>query len=320
MRTVRIADAITDALTHGSAVVALETAVLTCGLPRTPWNASHGPCPVGIDDATPLHLATCRAMAQAVCTAGGVPALCGVLDGQPWIGLDDDQVATLASAPPAKAAADSLAIHVSRGSSAGTTVGGTLQLIDTAAKNAPRIRWFATGGTGGVHRNWQHRPDVSSDLLLLSRVPCAVVCAGAKSILDTHATAEALQTLSVPLLGLDCDTLPAFLSPGGSEAPTIERVGDNVPSIVAAHWAMGGGGIVVVQNPPADTAMDIETATALAEDAESAVDAIGPKRTPALLGDMAQRSNGASLRANISLLLHNATTAARLAQNEPTGL
>lgn len=315
MTTIYIGSDVAEGIKHGRPLVALETAVLTCGLPRAPWDSSHGPCPADIDDTAALHLATCNAMAKAVRDAGAVPAVCGVLDGQPWIGLDDDQCAALAEAPPAKAAADSIALHIARGSSAGTTVGGTLQLIQAAAKDGIRIRWFATGGIGGVHRNWQDRPDVSSDLLLLSRVPCAVVCAGAKSILDTHATAEALQTLGVPLLGLGCGTLPAFLSPGGPDAPAIEDASDDVASILHSHWALGGGGVVLAQDPPASTAMDLNTATALAEETERSIDATGPLRTPALLGDMAQRSNGASLRANIALLLHNASTASRLAQH-----
>lgn len=313
MNTIQIADVVADAIERGRGVVALETAVLTCGLPRTPWDSAHGPCPEAIDALTPLHLATCRALTHAVREAGAVPAVCGVLRGQPWVGLDDDQCVELADAPSAKAAADSTALHVARKSSAGTTVGGTLQLLQAAATAGVRIRWFATGGIGGVHRQWQTRPDISSDLLLLARVPCAVVCAGAKSILDTHATAEALQTLGVPLLGLDCDTLPAFLSRGGPGAPAIACVGDDAASTLHAHWSMGGGGVVLVQNPPATTAMAPAAANALAAKAESAVEATGPLRTPALLADMAGRSDGASLRANIALLLHNAATAARLA-------
>jgi pseudouridine-5'-phosphate glycosidase len=315
---VHIAPNVTDALDAGRAVVALETAVLTRGLPRTPWNPSHGPCPNAIDAGTPLHLATCLAMADAVSQTGATPAVCGILDGQPTVGLDHHQCGVLADAPPAKAAADSMALHVARGTSAGTTVGGTLQLIQAASLIGPSIRWFATGGIGGVHRNWQTRPDVSSDVLMLSRVPCAVVCAGAKSILDTTATVEVLQTLGVPLLGLACTTLPAFLSSGGPDAPTIECIDGACNDLLRAHWSMGGGGVVLVQDPPAQSALDPETAAALAAEAESAVSETGTLRTPALLSDMAERSGGATLRANIALLLHNATTAGQLAQTAAT--
>lgn len=312
MNTVHIESTVLKALHAVTPVVALETAVLTCGLPRTVWNDTYGACPEGIDPTLPLHLALSLAMTRVVRDAGATPATCAVLEGQAIVGLTDTQCAQLAETPAAKASPETVAMHLAGGTSAGTTVGGSLRLLAAAAQDAPPVRFFATGGIGGVHRNWQTLPDISADLATIARVQMAVVCAGAKSILDLPATAEALQTLGVPLVGLDCDRLPAFLAAGDEHAPPVQHV-TNVPALVQAHWAMGGGGVVLVQDPPADTALSFDRATTLAQDAEAQCTASGADRTPALLGIMAQQSEGASLRANIALLLANAHTAALLA-------
>lgn len=314
MNTVLIESTVLKALQAATPVVALETAVLTCGLPRTVWNDAYGACPEGIDPTLPLHLALCLAMHRVVRDAGATPATCGVLDGRAIVGLTDAHCVQLAEAPAAKASPETLALHLVGGTSAGTTVGGSLRLLEAAAQDAPPVRFFATGGIGGVHRNWQQLPDISADLATIARVPVAVICAGAKSILDLPATVEALHTLGVPLVGLDCDLLPAFLAAGDEHAPPVQNV-SNVPALVQAHWDMDGGGVVLVQNPPADTALSFDHATMLAQDAEAQCTASGADRTPALLGIMAKQSEGASLRANIALLLANARTAAGLATN-----
>jgi pseudouridine-5'-phosphate glycosidase len=311
--TVHLHDDIAQALQQGRPVVAMETAVLTCGLPRTPWSDSCGACPDAIDRSTGLHLATCKAMAAAVRDAGAQPAFCGVLHGEAIVGLDDEQLERLADAPPAKASPDTLALYAARGQSAGTTVGGTLMLLQAAARFAERISVFATGGIGGVHQGWQQRPDISADLASIARVPCAVVCAGAKSILDTTATAEALQTLGVPLLGLGCDRLPGFLAPGDADAPLVQRVDGDAAGVVLRHWALGGGGCVLVQDPPSSEALTAQQARSLAAEAHGAVTQRGPNRTPTLLSAMAERSNGHSLRANCALLIANARAGALLA-------
>ena len=313
MSNVQLSPAVARALREGRPVVALETAVLTCGLPRDPWASTFGPCPADIDSSVGVHLATCTAMAAAIKDTGAEPAFCGVLHGEAIVGLSVDQLQALGSAAPAKASPDTLAVHAARGASAGTTVGGTLLLIQAAADLAQPIRVFATGGIGGVHRGWQQVPDISADLATIARVPCAVVCAGAKSILDTSATAEALQTLGVPLLGLGCDRLPGFIAPGDVDAPWVQRVDADAAAVLHRHWALGGGGCVLVQNPPAKAAVSPEQAKTLAAQAEAVVHERGSDRTPALLSDMAERSNGDTLRANCALLLANARQGALVA-------
>ncbi|MCH2137010.1 MAG: pseudouridine-5'-phosphate glycosidase [Phycisphaerales bacterium] len=312
--TIRLSPQVAEALQDGRGVVALESAVLTCGLPKRPWNPAHGLCPDEIDAHTPLHLAVCRAMVQAVRDTGAQPALCGVLQGEARIGLSTSELTQLAQAS-SKAAPDTLALHVARGTSAGTTVGGTLSLIKAASDlpDMPPIRVFATGGIGGVHRGWQSHPDISADLAMLSRVPCAVVCAGGKSLLDGPATYEALQSLGVPVFGIDCDRLPAFTAAGSEDSPQIERLNGSANELMEAHFSLGGGGMLFVQNPPGASALDPLESHALAEAAEQAVSETGAARTPALLDWMARSSNGDTLRANIALLLANAAKAGAIA-------
>ncbi len=314
MTAVTLHPEVAEALDQGRPVVALETAVLTCGLPRSTWQADHGDCPEGIDPASPLHLATSRLLADTVRTAGAVPATCAIVDGQPMVGLDDATLEHLAMAAPAKAAPESTALHCAAGTSAGTTVGGTLMLLRQAASIAPPVRWFATGGIGGVHRNWQDHLDVSADLGMLARTPVGVVCAGAKSILDVHATAEALQTLGVPVLGMDTTRMPAFLSTGADDAPPVTST-EHPAAIAQAHWTMGGGGVLCVQDPPIEAALDRTDASTWADAAEAGVRTTGPMRTPDLLQAMATISKGATLQANIAVLVANARSAAALARS-----
>ena len=311
MTSIHLHDEVRTALHEGRPVVALETAVLTCGLPTTPWHDAHGHCPDAIDVTCGVHLALAQAMEAAVRAAGAVPATCGVFEGRCIVGLDADQLSALAVAPAAKAAPESLAVHVAQGRSAGTTVGGTLRLIEAAAASDPPIRAFATGGIGGVHQNWQQCPDVSADLATIARVPCAVVCAGAKSILDLPATGEALQTLGVPVLGAGCDRMPAFFAAGDERMPAITPVDDPV-HVARSHWQLGGGGVVIMQPPPAAWALPLDEATRWADEAEATCNASGSARTPALLSGMATASDGRTLRCNIELLLANARLAATM--------
>ncbi len=296
-------------------LVGLETAVLTHGLPRESWRTlatrwhGLGAAPPWLDADAPLHLAAVRAMSEAVAAGGAVPAITAVLDGVARIGLTADQLARLAADRGAcKLAARDLAVAMARRASGGTTVSASLALCAGAA-----IRVFATGGIGGVHRGWNDRPDVSADLPALARHPICVVCAGAKSILDLPATVEALETLSIPVIGWRCDAWPRFVLPPDPSLPVATRCDDaqEIASICREHWTLGGGAVLVVQ--PVDPADAVEDPSSSGPSGGAPVDATGPAVTPELLGRLAEATRGRSLRANASLLRANARLAAEIA-------
>jgi len=319
MMPLSVAQETADALTDGRPVVLLETAVLTCGLPRQPWQVDHGPLPSGVAADEPLHLATMQAMCQAIRAEGAVPAITAVLDGQPRLGIDSDDLNRLASDTAAgKASTATLALHLRPGAAAGTTVSGTLRLasaLDVMGLPMPRI--FATGGIGGVHQGWPDAPDISADLGEIARVPIGVVCAGPKSIIDASATCEFLEALGVPVIGFGVDRIPGFQSieaRGAPEIPLLDRP-DDVAAVLRAHWSFPtAGGVLITQPPPFHVAMDPDALAAVAADAEEAVQVQGPARTPALLSHMASVTSGATLIANIELLISNAALAGRLAR------
>lgn len=314
----RVQQDVRNALLDGRPVVLLETAVLTHGLPQEPWPATFGAPPAGIDHSLSIHVATMRAMDKAVRDGGATPAITAIIDGIPHIGLNDVQLDTLASdATATKAAAATIGQAIAMGSSAGTTVSGTLRLAAAVeASGLPMPRVFATGGIGGVHFGWQQCPDISADLGELSRQQVCLVCAGAKSIIDPVATTEALETLGIPVLGLGTNRLPRFQAPGDASCPPVTEVasGQDIAAIAAAHWTLpGSGGLLIVQPPPASEAMTLKAVEQAVEHAEDQVTETGQARTPALLGAMATMTAGATLRANIALLVANAMAAAGLA-------
>jgi pseudouridine-5'-phosphate glycosidase len=295
------------ALRDGAPVVALETAVLTHGLPRD----EHDP------GAGPLHLATARSMVEAVREGGAVPATVGVLAGRLHVGLEPDELERLAVAPdPAKASTSTLAAILAAGRDAGTTVAATLA---ACAATTPPLRVFATGGIGGVHPGFARLPDISADLTQLARTRTAVVCAGAKSILDLPATIEVLETLGVPVLGLETDHFPRFHARGTAALRTW-KVGGVVAAaeVCRTHWEVLGqpGGVLVTNPIPEAFALDDIALDAAVADANAAADAaraVGAARTPFVLADLAKRTAGRTLVANVALLLHNARAAAGLA-------
>jgi len=279
----------------GRPIVALESTILAHGLP---W---------------PDNLAVGRALEDAVRDGGAVPATIAVVDGKPHVGLPPAVLEQLArgGARFAKAGATDLALHLVRGTSAATTVSATAVLAARAG-----IRVFATGGIGGVHRG--DGGDVSHDLVALSRLPIAVISAGAKAILDLPRTVELLETLGVLVIGYRTDELPAFYH-RASGVPLDHR-SDDIPELAAicrARWnELNAGGVLVCNPIPEDaaldaTAIDIAIATALAE--ATAAKITGKQLTPHLLARLAQVTGGASIRANRALALHNAEVGAQLA-------
>ncbi len=284
------------ALHEGRPVVALESTVITHGLPY-PDNAE-----------------TAFAMENAVRAAGAVPATIAVLKGKITAGLTRDEIERLAQSVPGsvrKCSRRDFSIAVGLGEDAATTVAGTMIVAAAAG-----IQVFATGGIGGVHRGQPF--DVSADLIELGRTPVAVVCAGAKSILDLPLTMEVLETQGVPVIGYRTDTLPAFFS-RSSGLPLDARVEtvEDAAKVVQAALALGLGHGVLIANPvPEEVAMDVEAAERAIQQAtdEAAAQGIhGKAVTPFLLARVAELTGGESRRANTALLVNNATLAAQLA-------
>ncbi len=289
-----IAPTVQDALDAGRPVVALESTVISHGLPR------------------PQNLETARRCEWVIREEGAVPATIGIIGGRIVVGLNDDQLRTLAFEDGVrKVSRRDYPIAVARGEHGATTVGGTMMAAYLAG-----IRVFATGGIGGVHRG--DAGDVSADLPELAMTSVAVVCAGAKSILDLPRTLEYLETAGVPVLGYGTDTFPAFYATS-SGLPVDARVDspDEAAAIIYAKWDMGlEGGMLVTVPPPADLAlpsdqMDAAVREALVEAESEGV--TGRALTPYLLDRVSALTAGRSLAVNIALLEQNARVAARIA-------
>ena len=289
------------ALASGGAVVALESTVISHGLPF------------------PHNLELARAMEAEVRAAGAVPATVGVVAGAPTVGMRDAEIERFARAQGIlKLSRRDIAYAVATRRDGATTVSATMALAALAGAQV-----FATGGIGGVHRGARDTWDVSADLTELARTPVLVVCAGAKAILDLPATAEYLETVGVPVLGLGTDEFPAFYS-ARSGLP-VARVADAAAAARAwrAHRALGGAGMLLAVPPPAEVALDPREvegpiARALAQ-AESA-GIRGQAVTPFLLAAVAEETHGESVRTNIALLRQNARVAAQVALALTAGL
>ncbi len=276
-------------------VVALESTVIAHGLPR------------------PQNLETARRLEATVNDNGSIPATIAIIDGKLTVGLNDDQIVSLAHENNIrKISTRDIAPAVAQGWHGATTVASTAWIAHRAG-----IKVFATGGIGGVHRG--SLPDISADLPELARTPIIVVCSGAKIVLDLPATREWLETHAVTVVGYQCDELPAFYS-RESGLPIDARVdtANDVADIFRAQRALGIESALLVTVPvpgefevPATELQQVLT-TAL-EDAEWK-GITGPALTPFLLGQMAERSGGATLRANIALLENNARVAAEIAR------
>jgi pseudouridylate synthase len=290
-----IAPEVDDALRHQRPVVALESTVIAHGLPR------------------PQNLQTAQRLQEVVRETGATPATIAILHGKLTIGLSDDQIHALANGSDIrKISTRDISVAVAQGWNGATTVASTTWIAHRAG-----IKVFATGGIGGVHRG--SLPDISADLPELARTPIIVVCSGAKIVLDLPATREWLETHAVTVVGYQWDELPAFYS-RKSGLPIDARVesAEDVARIYRAQRELGieSALLVVVPVPaqfevPAEE-LQIVLTTAL-EDAEWKGIA-GPALTPFLLSQMAERSGGSTLRANIALLENNARVAGEIAR------
>lgn len=290
-----MSDEVREALGEGRAVVALESTLITHGLPR------------------PLNEETALAMEAEVRSEGATPATIAVLDGEVCVGLSGEELTRLAAAEDAlKVSSRGLGYAVALGRTAGTTVSGTMYAAHRAG-----IRYFATGGIGGVHRGAARTGDISTDLLELSRTQVAVVCAGAKSILDIGLTLEYLETLGVPVLGFGTREFPAFFtSHSGYDAPHPVDDAQQAVRVFRAHRRLGlRGGVLIACPPPAsdtdEASLERSIAQAVAEAEQSRI--LGTEVTPFLLRRVGELSGGASVRVNLALLLNNARIAAELA-------
>jgi pseudouridine-5'-phosphate glycosidase len=294
--------AVAAALQAGRPVVALESTLIAHGLPR------------------PLNLQTAHAAEAAVHEEGAVPATIAVYRGRPTVGLTDDELQELACGEEVlKASRRDLAYAVTKGLTAGTTVAATMFLAHQAG-----ISVLATGGIGGAHRGTDHSWDISADLLELSRTPVAVICAGAKSILDVSRTLEVLETQGVPVVGYGTDEFPAFyLVSSGERVSARVDSPEQAADFVGVHWQLGGAGVVLAQPLVADVAMqEAEFETALKQAQRQAADASvrGKELTPFLLTRLAEVTEGKTLRANHVLVIANARLAARVARVLPNSL
>jgi pseudouridine-5'-phosphate glycosidase len=294
--SLQVAPDVAAALAGRRAVVALESTIITHGMP---W---------------PQNLVTAQAVEAAVRAEGATPATIAVLDGVLRVGLTAAQLEDVASRTgAAKASRRDLSAIVARRQTAGTTVAATMFLAARVG-----IPIFATGGIGGVHRGAEDTFDISADLIELGRSRVAVVCAGAKSILDIPKTLEVLETQGVPVVGAGTDFFPAFYARHSTER--LEHRFDQpaeLAALLAAHIALDLPGGILIANPvPEDAALpaaEIEAIIASAV-AEAAAQGVAKKAvTPFLLSRIVELSDGRSLAANIALIRNNARLAARIA-------
>ncbi|HEY7738943.1 MAG TPA: pseudouridine-5'-phosphate glycosidase [Candidatus Limnocylindria bacterium] len=292
-----VGEEVREALAAGRPVVALESSLIAQGLPA------------------PDNLETARAAETAVRDHGAVPATTAIADGRVVVGADAALLERLADpgAVVAKAGSRDLGPLIASGALASTTVSATLRIAHAAG-----VGVMATGGIGGVHRGAERSFDVSADIDELAATPVAVVCSGAKAILDLPATLELLESRRVPVIGYGTTELPAFYSrtSGLVLEHAVESADEAARAVVAHRSIPGAGGILFVQPPPAEVAIPAAEVTAwigvalLAAEDEGIS---GAAVTPFLLGRVVAASAGRALRANIGLIVANAATAGDLA-------
>lgn len=291
-----VTEEVRDALSSGQPVVALESTIISHGMPY------------------PKNVQTAREVEQLIREGGAVPATIAVLHGVPRIGLDDAELDLLGSAEGVrKVSIRDLPHVVARGGHGATTVASTMRLAALAG-----IRVFVTGGLGGVHRGGESSLDISADLTELSLTDVAVVSAGVKSLLDIGRTLEVLETLGVPVITIGSDDFPSFYSrSSGFRSPLRLDTADEVAAVMRAKWALGLDGGIVVANPipAADEIPEVEISLlinlAIANAEEQGI--TGAAITPYLLGRIVELSGGESLRANIALVKSNAVLGAQIA-------
>ncbi|MFE3142674.1 pseudouridine-5'-phosphate glycosidase [Streptomyces scopuliridis] len=295
--TSQLSPEVREALAAHRPVVALESTIIAHGLPR------------------PRNLAVAEELEALVRSSGAVPATVAVLDGRPQVGLSNDQLERVARDDSVrKLGHRDLAPALAAGASGATTVSATAFLAARAG-----IRVFATGGLGGVHRDWTATQDESADLRLLARTRITVVCAGVKSILDVPATLQRLETLGVGILGYGTDRFPGFyLTSSGQRVDWTVRTPEEVAAVMDAQDALGGPeAALIVANPVPEAEQldpklhDRVLAESLTECHERGIS--GQAVTPFLLDQLMRRTGGASLEANLAAVRGNVWLAARIA-------
>ena len=292
-----VAPEVAEALAEGRAVVALESTIVTHGMPY------------------PQNVETARRVEAAVREQGAVPATIAVLKGRIKVGLNEADLEALDTDPSCvKASGRDLAVAMVRGVSAGTTVSSTMLIAARAG-----IRVFATGGIGGVHRGAEESFDISADLTELGVTEVAVVCAGMKSILDIPKTLEYLETMRVPVIAYGADEFPAFFArdSGLASDHRLDSPQD-LAAAVAIHFTLGTGTGLLIANPiPEEAAIPGAEIEAVIREAVAEAEAQGISRkevTPFLLDRVNRATEGRSLAANIALVLNNARLAAQIAK------
>ncbi len=296
MNMLKITDEIQEALLEKRPVVALETTIVSHGMPY------------------PENIETARLLEDMIRSQGAVPATIAILDGKINVGISDDQLEFLGTSKDiVKASRRDLPAVFAKRLHAATTVATTMICANLAG-----IKIFATGGVGGVHRGAQQTFDISADLQELARTDVAVISAGSKSILDLPLTLEYLETLGVPILGYKTDELPAFYTrESGLMVDYRVDTPEEASAILHAKWDIGLSGGVMITNPiPKEYALDKDFIDAAIEQAlaDAAAQHIeGKSVTPFLLGRVKELTGGKSLTANIELVRHNAEVAAQIA-------
>jgi pseudouridine-5'-phosphate glycosidase len=285
---------VTRALSMGAPIVALESTVITHGLPQ------------------PQNLELARNMEKQVRDAKATPATIAVLDGKIRLGLSDTELVRLSeSQSTLKVSHRDFATAIVKKVNGGTTVAGTM-----LAANLSGIKVFATGGIGGVHKESSF--DISTDLKALAETPMVVVCAGAKAILDLPATMEYLETMGVPVIGYKTDEFPAFYSrESGLKVSARLDSPQEIADFAKAHWSLGLRSAILVTNPvpEADAISKSEMEPIIAKASVEAMEKEihGQALTPFLLGRISELTKGKSLKANLALLLNNARLAGEIA-------
>ena len=293
----QVAADVRAAIAAGEPVVALESTIISHGMPY------------------PRNVAMAREVEGIIRDGGAVPATIAVLDGVPTVGLDDERLELLGSDPHVAKVSIRDLPHVMaiRGHGA-TTVASTMRIAALAG-----IPVFVTGGLGGVHRGAERTMDISADLVELGRTDVAVVSAGVKSILDIGLTLEVLETQGVPVVGFGTDEFPSFYSrTSGYAVPMRVDTVEELAALMDAKWSLGLSGGVSVANPvPEADEIPAERIGVLIDRALAECDARGVRGkdiTPFLLGRIVELSGGASLETNIALVRHNARLGAALAR------
>jgi pseudouridine-5'-phosphate glycosidase len=288
----RLSDEVSAALADARAVVALETTLVSHG-----FSAGRG-------------LAVALDSEERVRAAGAVPATIGIVDGAIRVGLDKAALERFAEAGTTarKVGPRDIGACVVQGALGSVTVGGTL-----AACRMAGIRFLGTGGIGGVHRGFAGTLDISADLPQIARTAAVVVCSGAKSILDVPATAELLETLSVPVLGWKTSTMPLFYAgTGGPPVSAVVSTSAEAAAIARTHWTVNPAGGLVLGRPPVD-GLDLDELIGRAVEVVRARGITGQAVTPAVLTEIEELSDGRSVAVNQALIADNAELAAEVA-------